>query len=45
MSPSNIPVSTHVHGMEIRPALDGNPLAWMGRKGEVGTAFQSLLHG
>ena len=31
MSPANIPVVTHIHGMEVRPVLDGNPMAWMGK--------------
>jgi FtsP/CotA-like multicopper oxidase with cupredoxin domain len=45
MSPSNIPIVTHVHGLEVRPSLDGNPLAWLGKGGEVGLAFQSLVFG
>jgi hypothetical protein len=45
MSLNNIPVVTHVHGMEVRPSLDGNPLAWLGPAGEVGVAYQSLLFG
>jgi hypothetical protein len=45
MSPKNIPIVTHIHGLVVRPTLDGNPLAWMGKGGEVGPAFQSLLNG
>ena len=33
MSPSNIPVVTHIHGLMVRPTLDGNPMSWMGKGG------------
>jgi len=45
MSPLNIPVVTHIHGLAVRPTLDGNPMAWVGKGGETGIAFQSLLNG
>ena len=45
MSLSNIPFVTHIHGLEVRPAFDGNPMAWLGKLGEVGPAFNSLLLG
>ncbi len=28
ISKSNWPMTTHVHGAEIRPTFDGNPLSW-----------------
>ena len=30
MNYMNSIVSTHVHGLEVRPAFDGNPLSWFG---------------
>ena len=27
----NVIVSPHIHGLEVRPAFDGNPLSWFGR--------------
>ena len=45
ISPLNIPFVTHIHGLEVRPAFDGNPMAWLGKDGKIGTAFQSLLKG
>jgi FtsP/CotA-like multicopper oxidase with cupredoxin domain len=37
-------MSVHIHGLEVRPSFDGNPLAWMGRDGAVGVGFTSLLN-
>ena len=37
----NSPVSTHLHGMEVRPAYDGNPLSWFSNHGEVGEGYLS----
>lgn len=42
ISPENWPTSTHVHGAEIRPTFDGNPLSWTSNKGKVGPGTQSL---
>lgn len=36
-------MSVHIHGLEVRPSFDGNPMAWMGDKGAVGVGFTSLL--
>lgn len=40
---TNIPVTVHVHGLEVRPTFDGNPLSYMTKGGSVGLGFQSLL--
>lgn len=29
ISKTNWPMTTHVHGAEIRPTFDGNPLSWI----------------
>lgn len=42
ISPSNVPQVVHIHGLEVRSSFDGSPLAWMGKGGAVGPAFQSL---
>jgi hypothetical protein len=31
---NNWPISTHVHGAEIRPTFDGNPLSWISNNKE-----------
>ena len=43
ISQDNIPIVTHLHGLEVRPTLDGNPMSWQGKNGQVGPAFQSIL--
>ena len=30
---NNIPMVTHVHGLEVRPTFDGNPMSWLGKNG------------
>ena len=37
-----VPISPHIHGLEIRPTFDGNPLSWFAPDGSRGSAFQSL---
>ena len=37
----NWPMSTHVHGLEVRPAFDGNPLSWFSHDAE-GVGYLSL---
>lgn len=32
----NWPTSTHVHGAEVRPTFDGNPLSWIDNQGNKG---------
>ena len=27
----NIPMVTHLHGLEVRPTFDGNPTSWIGQ--------------
>ena len=39
ISPTNIPVVTHIHGLEVRPTFDGNPMSWMGKEGVLGLGF------
>ena len=36
----NVIVSPHIHGLEVRPAFDGNPLSWFGKSG-VGVGYLS----
>ena len=45
MSLTNIPLSTHVHGLEVRPTFDGNPMSWIGKGGKLGLGFESILKG
>ena len=33
--------SVHVHGIEVRPAFDGNPLSWFSSNGEIGVGYLS----
>lgn len=33
VNPNSVPISPHIHGMEIRPAYDGNPLSWFTANG------------
>ena len=33
--------STHIHGLEVRPAFDGNPLSWFSSNGEIGSGYLS----
>lgn len=33
-----------MHGLEVRPTFDGNPLSWLGKDGVVGTGFTSLMN-
>lgn len=40
--PSNWPTSTHVHGAQVRPTFDGNPLSWFSNNGTRGTGAFSL---
>lgn len=40
LGPKNVPTSTHIHGLEVRPYFDGNPLSWISRKGR-GIGFLS----
>jgi hypothetical protein len=37
----NVPISPHIHGLEIRPIFDGNPLSWFTSSGSVGIGFNS----
>lgn len=42
ISPKTWPMVTHLHGAEIRPTFDGNPLSWIhnsdDQKGNYGIA-------
>ena len=29
----SIPISPHIHGLEVRPTFDGNPLGWFNTNG------------
>lgn len=40
---SMIPMSTHIHGLQVRPTFDGNPLSYLTKDGNIGLGFQSLL--
>lgn len=37
-----VPVGAHIHGLEVRPTFDGNPLSSMNMKGRFGVGYQSL---
>lgn len=39
---TNWPTSTHIHGLEIRPTFDGNPLSWVANSGLKGIGAMSL---
>jgi hypothetical protein len=39
----SIPLSPHIHGLEVRPVFDGNPLSWYNVEGDHGPGFKSLL--
>ena len=38
---NNFPTSTHIHGLEVRPLFDGNPLSWFSKQAK-GIGFMSL---
>lgn len=40
--PNKWPVSPHVHGAEVRPIFDGNPLSWIANDGSRGVAVFSV---
>jgi hypothetical protein len=42
ISPTNWPTSTHVHGAEVRPTFDGNPLSWINNAQQRGVGAYSL---
>jgi hypothetical protein len=46
ITPNSWPMTTHLHGAEIRPTFDGNPLSWIDNRqyedGQVGVATFSL---
>jgi len=42
IGPGEWPTVTHVHGLEVRPAFDGNPLSWTSNSGKYGVAALSL---
>lgn len=42
LTPSHWPASTHLHGAEVRPTFDGNPLSWIANNGARGLAAFSL---
>jgi FtsP/CotA-like multicopper oxidase with cupredoxin domain len=42
ISTSNWPTTTHVHGLEVRPTFDGNPLTWVSNNGTRGEGAMSL---
>lgn len=37
-----IPMTSHIHGLEVRPTFDGNPLSYVTSNGNVGLGYQSL---
>lgn len=44
ITPKRVPIDVHIHGLEVRPTFDGNPLSWLGVDGSVGPGFQSMLN-
>lgn len=39
---SQWPVTAHVHGAEVRPTFDGNPVSWFANNGARGVGAFSL---
>ena len=39
---NQVPTSPHIHGLETRPAFDGNPLSWFNNVGDKGVGYFSL---
>jgi hypothetical protein len=39
---SNWAVTTHVHGLEVRPTFDGNPLSWISNSQNRGVGAFSI---
>ncbi len=39
---TQVPVSPHIHGLQTRPAFDGNPLSWFNNVGDRGVGYFSL---
>lgn len=39
---TQVPLSPHIHGLETRPAFDGNPLSWFNNVGDRGVGYFSL---
>lgn len=35
------PISPHIHGLDVRPAFDGNPQSWFDNKNNEGVGFYS----
>lgn len=42
ITPSTWPATVHVHGAEVRPTFDGNPLSWISNNGQRGLGTFSL---
>lgn len=42
VSKTHFPISPHLHGLEKRPAFDGNPLSWFSNNGDRGPGYFSL---
>lgn len=38
-SRNSFPLSPHVHGLEVEPYYDGNPMSWFDNNGEVGVGY------
>lgn len=38
----HLPIGAHIHGLEVRPTFDGNPLSSMSMEGRFGVGFQSM---
>ena len=37
-----VPISPHIHGLEMRPAFDGGSLSWFNNAGDKGPGYLSL---
>lgn len=42
VSYKHMPVGAHIHGLEVRPTFDGNPLSSISMDGRFGVGFQSM---
>lgn len=39
-----MPTTTHIHGLEVRPTFDGNPMSSMNMQSQFGVGYQSMLY-
>lgn len=42
ITPNKWPTAPHIHGAEVRPTFDGNPLSWIANDGSRGVGVFSF---